>query len=112
MSYTSFQYRDLAVSGDELTLDEPLSVSVNVTNSGDLEGEEVVQLYIRDVSGEVIRPIKELKDFRKISLKPGETKKVTFTVSEEQLRYHHSDLRYESDPGLFTFLWDRTLMKE
>ncbi|BCB02645.1 beta-glucosidase BglX [Bacillus sp. KH172YL63] len=103
LSYTSFQYRDLAVSGDELTLDEPLSVSVNVTNSGDLEGEEVVQLYIRDVSGEVIRPIKELKDFRKISLKPGETKKVTFTVSEEQLRYHHSDLRYESDPGLFTF---------
>jgi beta-glucosidase len=81
---------------------QSVDVSIQVTNDGSVAGEEVVQLYIRDHSGEVIRPVKELKDFKKISLKPGETTNVTFTISEEQLRYHHSDLQYTSDPGTFT----------
>ncbi|MGG4169054.1 glycoside hydrolase family 3 N-terminal domain-containing protein [Rossellomorea vietnamensis] len=102
LSYTTFTYADLKLSRETMTGEQSLDVSIQVTNDGTVAGEEVVQLYIRDHSGEVIRPVKELKDFRKISLKPGETTNVTFTISEEQLRYHHSDLQYKSDPGTFT----------
>ncbi|TMU85146.1 beta-glucosidase BglX [Bacillus sp. BHET2] len=101
LSYTSFSYSELTISEETMTAKQPISVSVNVTNSGSYRGEEVVQLYVRDVSGEVIRPLKELKDFQKLILEPGETKKVTFTITEPQLRYHHSDLQFESDPGTF-----------
>jgi beta-glucosidase len=102
LSYTTFSYSDLKLSRETMTEDEPLDISIKLSNDGPVAGEEVVQLYIRDHSGEVIRPVKELKDFRKISLEPGETADVTFTLREDQLRYHHSDLHYLSDPGTFT----------
>jgi beta-glucosidase len=102
LSYTTFSYSDLKLSRETMTEDEPLDISIKLSNDGPVAGEEVVQLYIRDHSGEVIRPVKELKDFRKISLEPGETADVTFTLREDQLRYHHSDLHYMSDPGMFT----------
>ncbi|MEG9295412.1 beta-glucosidase BglX [Mangrovibacillus sp. Mu-81] len=101
LSYTEFTYNSMKLTKETITCDDTLEVSVNVTNSGKVSGEEVVQLYIRDMSGEVVRPLKELKDFAKISLEPGETKEVTFTLTEEQLRYHHSDLTFTSDPGTF-----------
>ncbi|WP_221566786.1 beta-glucosidase BglX [Alkalihalobacillus sp. TS-13] len=101
LSYTTFSYSDATLSNDVLKADETLKLTVDVTNNGDVSGEEVVQLYVRDVSGEVVRPMKELKGFKKISLAPGETAQVTFTLSEKQLRYYHSDLRFESDPGDF-----------
>ncbi|WLD92807.1 glycoside hydrolase family 3 N-terminal domain-containing protein [Alkalihalobacillus sp. AL-G] len=101
LSYTTFSYSDITLSADTIKPGQPLSISVSVTNTGNVAGEEVVQLYIRDVAGEVVRPLKELKGFKKIMVAPGETKQVTFELTEEQLRYHHSDLSFESDPGAF-----------
>ncbi|MGD6959010.1 beta-glucosidase BglX [Rossellomorea aquimaris] len=102
LSYTSFTYSEMKLSNETMTEEQSLDVSIQVTNDGPVAGEEVVQLYIRDHSGEVIRPVKELKDFKKISLEPSETADVSFTISEDQLRYHHSDLQYKSDSGTFT----------
>ncbi|WP_191556217.1 glycoside hydrolase family 3 N-terminal domain-containing protein [Metabacillus idriensis] len=101
LSYTNFAYSEARLSRDAITEKETLQVSVKVTNTGEASGEETVQLYVQDLAGEVVRPIKELKDFRKILLHPGETKEVTFELSEAKLRYHHSDLTYKSDPGKF-----------
>ncbi|MCR8845383.1 glycoside hydrolase family 3 C-terminal domain-containing protein [Paenibacillus sp. SC116] len=101
LSYTTFSYGELILSEDTMTEERPLQVEVTVTNMGKQTGEEVVQLYVRDISGDVVRPLKELKNFAKISLEPGESRKVTFTITEEQLRYHHADLQFTSDPGEF-----------
>ncbi|MFK3960703.1 beta-glucosidase BglX [Pseudalkalibacillus hwajinpoensis] len=98
LSYTDFTYRNATISHSIMSEDD-LVVHVTVENVGSYEGEEVVQLYVRDIAGEVVRPMKELKDFKKITLQPGETKEVVFTITETQLRYHHSDLSFESDPG-------------
>lgn len=101
LSYTTFYYNNMSISSDSLTTDKPLTISISVSNSGSRAGEEVVQFYVRDLVGDVVRPVKELKDFKKVFLQPGETQEVTFTLTEEQLRYHHSDLSYTSDPGKF-----------
>jgi beta-glucosidase len=102
LSYTKYDYSELKLSSNTMTPDHPLKVSVNVTNSGSIAGEEIVQLYVRDLAGEVIRPLKELKAFEKVTLAPGETKTVEFNIKEEQLHYHHADLTFTSDPGEFT----------
>lgn len=101
LSYTTFEYGELKLSGNEITANQPLQVSVNVTNTGDRTGIETVQLYIRDVAGEVVRPMRELKGFVRLELAPGESADAVFTITEEQLRYHHSDLTQASDPGTF-----------
>ncbi|MDR0138646.1 beta-glucosidase BglX [Metabacillus idriensis] len=101
LSYGTFLYSDVALSSQTLTPDEPLFVSVKVKNTGKLAGEETVQVYIRDMKGEVVRPVKELKDFKKILLQPGETKEVTFEITEEKLRYYHSNMKFSSDAGAF-----------
>lgn len=102
LSYTVFTYGPLRLSADILTADQPLRVSVEVTNAGKREGTETVQLYVRDWSGDVVRPLKELKGFRKVRLAPGETAEVAFEITEDMLRYHHSDLVFSSDPGAFS----------
>ena len=101
LSYTNFTYSEATLSSEQITVDQPLVASIKVTNVGKRAGEEVVQLYVRDLAGEVVRPLKELKDFEKIMIQPGETKEVTFTIKEEQLRYHHANLQFTSDPGMF-----------
>lgn len=101
LSYTTFAYGEVEVSGQELTANDSLTIRVRVTNTGDRAGVETVQLYVRDVSGEVVRPMRELKAYVKLSLAPGETGTATFTLDEEQLRYHHADLSYRSDRGEF-----------
>ncbi|WP_370295776.1 glycoside hydrolase family 3 N-terminal domain-containing protein [Rossellomorea marisflavi] len=101
LSYTTFAYGEAQISDDVLIPGSSLSISVPVTNTGDQAGEEVVQLYIRDMAGEVVRPVKELKGFEKVALRPGEAKQVTFTIEEELLRYHHRSLEYKSDSGAF-----------
>ena len=101
LSYTTFSYKHAKLSYGTMTVETPLTISVDVTNEGNVSGEEIVQLYIQDVVGEVVRPLKELKGFEKVMLHPGETKTVFFTITEEQLRYHHSDLQYKSDSGAF-----------
>ncbi|WP_128895242.1 glycoside hydrolase family 3 N-terminal domain-containing protein [Longirhabdus pacifica] len=102
MSYTHFAYSEPKLSCHTLTADSPITITVTVRNTGDRAGEEVVQLYVRDWSGEVVRPLKELKGFSKIALEAGESKEVTFTLSEDQLRYYDTDLSYASDAGSFT----------
>lgn len=101
LSYTTFSYQNMTLSSDTITPDEKLQVSITIKNTGTVPGEEIVQLYIRDLVGEVVRPIKELKGFKKIYLEPGEEKVVIFEITEKQLRYYHSDLNYDSDAGKF-----------
>ncbi|MYL71689.1 beta-glucosidase BglX [Halobacillus litoralis] len=101
MSYSRFDYDELTISSKQIRQDESLTVSIQVTNTGDYAGEEIVQLYVRDLVGEVVRPLKELKDFEKIYLHPGEQKDVHFTLTEEQLRYYHANMEHKSDAGEF-----------
>lgn len=102
LSYTEYEYSAPKLSSAVMTPDQPVTLSVSVMNTGKISGEEVVQLYIRDMVGEVVRPLKELKAFEKITLAPGETKTVEFTLTEEQLRYYHADLTFKSDEGEYT----------
>jgi beta-glucosidase len=112
-SYTKFKFSELTLSKETFTKEEDLTVSITVTNIGNRTGKEVVQLYIRDLVGEVVRPIKELKDFIKIQLDPGESKDITFTVREEMLRYYHPDMTRRSDPGEFqVFVGNSSSVKE
>ena len=101
LSYTTFDYKNLKLSDTSLAADGQLKVSVDITNSGNYDGAEVVQLYIRDLVGSVTRPVKELKGFQKVFLKKGETKTVEFTLIEKDLRFYNSDLKFVSEPGDF-----------
>ncbi|MFY4774069.1 glycoside hydrolase family 3 N-terminal domain-containing protein [Metabacillus sp. RGM 3146] len=101
LSYTTFHYENPSLSSSVMNENDTIEISVKVTNTGDASAEEIVQLYIQDVSGEVVRPLKELKAFQKIFLQPGQSEQVTFQLIEEQLRYYHSNLNFESDPGNF-----------
>jgi beta-glucosidase len=104
LSYTTFTYGALQVSSKSLKGNQTLQASVQVTNSGSQAGKEVVQLYIRDLVGSVTRPVKELKAFEKIDLKPGETKTVTFKITPEQLKFYNYDLKYDWEPGEFEIM--------
>ena len=101
LSYTTFEYSAPTLSKTNIKKDESLTVTVEVKNTGKFEGKEVVQLYIRDLVGSVTRPVKELKDFAKISLKPGETKKVEFTITPEKLKFYDINLKHVVEPGDF-----------
>ncbi|MDN3677293.1 beta-glucosidase BglX [Flavobacterium paronense] len=101
LSYTTFEYSNLKISATKMSKSETLKVTVDVTNTGNLEGKEVVQLYIRDIVGTVTRPIKELKGFQKIALKKGEKQTVTFEISVEDLKFYNSNLEFVAEPGKF-----------
>ncbi len=104
LSYTSFYYGNVKVSATQLKGNQTLTVSVPVTNQGKIAGKEVVQLYIRDVVGSTTRPVKELKNFEKVLIQPGETKTVTFTISPEDLKFYNFDLQYDWEPGDFDIM--------
>ncbi|WP_113637658.1 beta-glucosidase BglX [Nubsella zeaxanthinifaciens] len=101
LSYTTFTYGDIKISSNNLKPGQKIKLTTTVTNSGKYAGEEVVQLYVRDLVGTSTRPVKELKGFQKISLQPGETKTVTFEIGEEMLRFYNSQLKYVSEAGDF-----------
>ncbi|MFT3843431.1 MAG: beta-glucosidase BglX [Lacibacter sp.] len=101
LSYTKFDYSNLSLSKTSLKGNEPLQVSVTVTNSGNFDGEEVVQLYIRDFFGSVVRPVKELKGFQKVMIKKGESKTITFTVTTNDLKFYNDQLKYDWEAGEF-----------
>jgi beta-glucosidase len=101
LSYTTFKYSNLKISSEKMNVNDTVKVSVDVTNDGNYDGKEVVQLYIRDLVGSVTRPIKELKGFQKIFLKKGETQIVTFEISEETLKFYNSELQFAAEPGAF-----------
>ena len=101
LSYTNFSYSDIKISSDSMTKDSKINASVTVTNSGALKGEEVVQLYIRDIVGSISRPMKELKGFEKIELNPGESKIVNFEIDNSLLEFYSYNNIWESEPGKF-----------
>ncbi|MDQ8204142.1 beta-glucosidase BglX [Pelagicoccus sp. SDUM812003] len=99
LSYTTFEYSDLRLSSDQLGPGDTLTVSVELANTGQRPGAEVVQLYLRDLAASITRPVKELKGFKKISLKPGQRKTVSFTLSEDDLKFYNSQLEHVTEPG-------------
>lgn len=101
LSYTSFDYKNLQISADSIIMDGTLEVSIEVTNSGDRAGKEIVQLYTRDMVGTIARPVKELKGFEKITLKAGETKTVSFKLTAKDLAFYHQDMSFSAEPGAF-----------
>ncbi len=101
LSYTTFSYSDITLSNPELQRGGNITATVTVTNTGHRTGKEVVQLYIRDLVGSVTRPVKELKGFRKISLEPGESKEISFRLTEEDLKFYNTDLDFVAVPGAF-----------
>lgn len=104
LSYTDFDYSEMAVSDKNPKGNETIKASVKLTNTGDYDGKEVVQLYIRDLVGSISRPVKELKGFKKIDLQKGESQKVTFEISPDDLKFYNHDLRYDWEPGEFLIM--------
>ena len=104
LSYTNFEYSDLKLASDKLTVDGEVNVSVNLKNAGKYDGTEVVQLYVQDKVGSVTRPVKELKAFQRVELKAGESKTVTFTLPVSDLAFWRYDMTYGVEPGDFK-LW-------
>lgn len=104
LSYTKFQYSDVNVSATQLKGNQTLTASVTLTNSGNYDGEEVVQLYIRDLVGKVVRPVKELKGFRKIFLKKGESKTISFNITPEDLKFYDDELNFDWESGEFDIM--------
>lgn len=101
LSYTTFDYSDIKLSSNTLTKGKSITASVTLSNTGKYDGKEVVQLYTRDLVGSITRPVKELKGFQKVSLKAGESKTITFTISESDLKFYNSDLKFVAEPGDF-----------
>ncbi|SHF75481.1 beta-glucosidase [Mariniphaga anaerophila] len=102
LSYTSFQYANISTDKNEMAQDGTIHVSVEVTNTGNFDGEEVVQLYIRDMVASVTPPLRLLKGFKKIFLKKGETTTVEFAITANDLAFYHPDLSFYAEPGDFT----------
>jgi len=101
LSYTSFSYSDITLSNSTIKSTEKLIAKMTLTNAGNFDGEETVQLYIRDLFGSVVRPVKELKGFQKVFLKKGESKEVMFTLTVDDLRFYNDKLQYIYEPGDF-----------
>lgn len=101
LSYTDFEYSNLKISDGEMTKDGELEVSVDVKNTGDYDGSEVVQLYIRDIVASVTPPVRELKGFEKVFIPKGETRTVTFPITQEDLAFYNYDLEFKAEPGEF-----------
>ena len=101
LSYTTFDYSPITLSSNSMTTDGNITASVTITNTGNCEGTEVVQLYIRDMVGSIARPVQELKGFERISLKPGESRTVTFTINSDLLKFYNKNLDYVCEPGDF-----------
>jgi beta-glucosidase len=101
LSYTNFDYSNLKISSDKMNFNGKLKVTVDVANTGNYDGKETVQLYIRDLVGSVTRPVRELKNFQKITLKKGEKQTVTFEITVEDLKFYNSDLQFVAEAGQF-----------
>lgn len=104
LSYTTFQYSGLKIQKDTIRSGETCIITINVTNTGKKAGDEIVQMYIRDLYSSVTRPVKELKDFKRIHLNPGETKNVELTITPEKLSFYDINKKYTIEPGDFEIM--------
>ncbi len=101
LSYTTFAYSAITLSKNEIGFGEPLTISVKVTNTGDFDGEEVVQMYVRDLVGSVTRPVKELKGFKKVMIRKGESVEVSFELTSDDLRFFNDKMDFVAEAGDF-----------
>ncbi|GET23694.1 beta-glucosidase BglX [Prolixibacter sp. NT017] len=104
LSYTTFKYSNLKLSSKEMKPDSSIEVSATITNTGKYDGEEIVQLYLRDLVASLSRPVEELKDFKKIFLKAGESKTIHFTIDKDKLSFYNHDLQWVAEPGKFDLM--------
>lgn len=101
LSYSNFTYGDIHLSSAIMKADQPIKANVTIANNSNYDGEETVQLYIQDLVGSVVRPVKELKGFQKIFLEKGESKEVSFSINVDMLRFYNDELKYIYEPGDF-----------
>ena len=101
LSYTRFEYRDMAISADRIAIGDNIEISATLENAGDTAATEVVQLYIRDLVGNVTRPIKELKGFKRVTLEPGQSQKVNFSLHTDELAFFNRKMALVTEPGTF-----------
>jgi beta-glucosidase len=101
LSYARFEYRDIETSATHIALGDNIDITATLHNTGDCTAEEIVQLYVRDLVGDVTRPVKELKGFRRIRLKPGESKRVSFNLHTDELAFYNRKMSLVTEPGLF-----------
>ncbi len=101
LSYTTFDYSNLTISNRQIKMGEEITISAKITNTGDIVGEEIVQLYTRDRVASITPPVKELKSFRKIILKPGESKRISFQISTDDLAFFNQEKQEVTEPGEF-----------
>ena len=103
LSYTTFEYKNMEIGkfNPSVKGNKPIQVSFMVQNTGKYAGEETVQLYIRDMVSQPLRPVKELKDFKKILLQPGEIRRITFTIKRDELAFYNDKLECITQPGTF-----------
>jgi beta-glucosidase len=104
LSYTNFSYSAIKLSTDSIDLNESLNASVRVTNTGKRFGEEVVQLYIKDMVGSAVRPVMELKGFEKIALEAGESREVSFSIDADDLAFYTRDMSFKAELGDFALM--------
>ncbi|MBU2018085.1 MAG: fibronectin type III-like domain-contianing protein, partial [Bacteroidetes bacterium] len=104
LSYTSFEYKNLKISNSSYKKGEKVELSVEITNTGKLDGKEVVQLYINDLAASIVRPVKELKGFELVALKKGETKTVRFILTEQELGFYDNQGKFLVEPGVFNVM--------
>jgi beta-glucosidase len=104
LSYTSFQYEKPSVSANKIKNGQSVTVNVIVSNTGKVAGDEIVQLYIKDLASSVTRPVMELKDFARVSLQAGEKKTVSFVITPDKLQFYNIDMKRVVEPGTFEVL--------
>jgi beta-glucosidase len=104
LSYTTFKYEGLKLSDSIMNAGKNIELSFTLTNTGKVAGEEVAQLYIRDNVASLVRPMKELKAFEKVFLKPGESKVIRFTIDRDKLSFYNDKLEWKAEPGTFTLM--------
>ena len=104
LSYSNFKYSNLQLSKNKMNADETIEVSLQISNIGNYAGEETVQLYLRDRVGSIVRPVKELKDFKKLFLNAGETKTIRFMIDQQKLSFYNQQLQWVAEPGDFDLM--------
>ncbi len=104
LTYTSFKYGDIVMDKNAMKMDGSISATINITNTGSRDGDEIVELYIHDVEGSISRPVKELKGFQRIHLSKGESRDVTFSITPDMLKFYGSDLKEVIEPGKFELM--------
>lgn len=104
LSYTTFQYSNLQLSKKKMNHNDHIDATVTITNTGKYDGEEIVQMYLRDKVGSILRPVKELKDFKKIHLNAGESKTIHFIIDKEKLSFYNQQLKWVAEPGDFDIM--------